>query len=251
MLRAVPAVILAALAAACASGPPRTPVKVIDRALASAGTTGLAQPSRIVATELAFARAAREQGQWTAFREYIAEGGLLHGASGPFPALDWLQRQADPPVAVAWAPRAVWMSCDGTLAVSTGRSRDAEGLFGTFVTVWQRQPGGGEYRWIYDTGAPDDPQPEPEAAAAEGDILVVADTLIRGRVADCRTGAAAPPPPAADTPAGARSGGGASPDGTLRWRWEHQADGTRRLHALYLEDGVWREALDWRRPAGR
>ena len=55
-----------------------------------------------------------------------------------------------------WGPRNVWMSCDGKLAVSTGRFRDPEDQVGTFVTVWQQQQRG-EYRWLYDTGVVDDP----------------------------------------------------------------------------------------------
>lgn len=250
MLKLVAPLAVLALASGCASGPPRTPDKVIDRALASAGTTGLAQPSRIVAVELAFARAARERGQWTAFREYIAPGGVIHGRNGPFAASEWLASQSNPPSAVAWVPRSVWMSCDGTLAVSTGRSRDPEGLLGTFVTVWQRQQGGNEYRWIYDTGAVDDPQPPPEAAKAEGDIVVVGETRIAGHVADCGSTAAAAPPEQA-LPEGAQSGGGSSPDGTLRWRWEQRIDGSRRFQAHFLESGVWKEALDWTPPVTR
>jgi hypothetical protein len=247
----VAAIALAALLASCASGPPRTPRKVIERALATA--PGAAQPGRIVATEVAFARAAREDGQWTAFREYIAPGGLLHGRNGPFEADPWLASQANPAQAIVWAPRSVWMSCDGSLAVSTGRSRDPEGLVGSFVTVWQRQPSGEDYRWIYDSGMPDDPQPPPPATPEDSDdtILVVADELIQGHVADCLPRGERPAAltPLSATP-GARTGGGLSPDGTLDWRWEHRADGSRRFVARHYSEGEWREVLDWPRQAG-
>ena len=105
----------------------------IERVLA--GAPGQAQPSEIVAAEIAFARAARENGQWTAFREFLAPGALLHVRSGPIEADPWLAVQTDPPEAVQWGARSVWMSCDGALAVSQGRFREPDGTVGTFVTV--------------------------------------------------------------------------------------------------------------------
>lgn len=241
---AIAALTLAALLAACASGPPRTPRAVIDRALATA--PGAAQPSRIVAAELAFARAAREQGQWTAFRETIAPGGVLHGRGGPFAAEPWLAQQANPAEAVAWAPRAVWMSCDGKLAVSRGRLREPDGRVGTFATVWQQQDSG-DYRWIYDIGGIDDPQPPPTRQPEGDEILVVAEELIQGHVADCPPRGTAVPPPAVLHATTARYDGGLSPDGTLAWRWEHQADGTRRIAVQLWRDGAWQDAMtqDW------
>ncbi len=245
MIRTVAAAAILALLAGCASGPPRTPRAVIDRLLETA--PGVAQPSRVVAAEIAFARAARDRGQWTAFRETLAPGAVLHGHGGPFDAGTWLAQQANPAQSVAWAPRAVWMSCDGKLAISRGRLREPDGRVGTFVTVWQQQ-GNGDYRWIYDIGGLDDPQPPPGPAQEDDVILVVGDELIQGNVADCPArGTAAPAPPAEPLAGSLRSEGGISPDGTLEWRWEHHPDGTRRVVARYLLDGAWQAAMaqDW------
>ena len=131
---------------------------MINQVLSTA--PGAAQPSTIVAAELAFSRAAKERGQWTAFRQFAAPGALLHGANGPFAIEPWLATQTDPPVAVQWQPRTVVMSCDGALAVSKGRYRDPQGKVGNFVTVWERQADG-EYRYIFDVGGDDVPQPPP------------------------------------------------------------------------------------------
>ncbi len=242
MLRALSPLALAAMLASCAGGPPRIPTRMIDRALAN---SNLATPGKVVAAELAFARAAREDGQWTAFRRFAGPDAVLHGKSGPFAAAPWLASQRDPAETIQWAPRSVWMSCDGALAVSRGRSRDADGIVGTFVTVWQRQADG-EYRWIYDVGAPDVPQPPVKPQAGEGEILVLGDETVQGFVADCPD-AADPltPPPATPVPTPtSRSGGGASPDGTLRWRWEHAPDGTRRLVAEFFQAAGWKTALE-------
>ncbi len=233
---------LALTACAGGGGPPRLPAKVIDRALARA--PGAAQPSTIVAAELAFSRAARERGQWTAFREFAAPGALLHGANGPFAIAPWLATQTDPPAAVQWSPRVVVISCDGALAVSKGRFRDPDGKVGNFVTVWERQ-GNGDYRYVFDAGGDDVPQPPPKQRQEEGDIIVTALDLVQGLIASCpRGGAPIPPPPALAVGAEGKEGATLSRDGTLRWRWTHKPDGTRMIAADYFYEGRWVTAVE-------
>ena len=247
----------AAVLSGCMAGPPQPTQRQmarIDRALASA--PGTAQPSVVVATEVAFARMARDDGQWTAFRHFAADDGVLHGAGGPIAAKAWLASQSNPPAAVQWAPRIVWMSCDGMLAVSQGRFRDPDGMVGTFNTVWQRQSDG-TYRYLYDGGEKDDPQPvrRPETEPGEGEIVVTAIDSIRGEVADCRAPDGPPPPPIPEPlyPEGTRSGGGVSPDGTLVWSWVHLPDGRREITSSIYRDGSWEEATRFdfgSKPAG-
>lgn len=225
--------------AACAGqgGPPRLPGRVIDRALARA--PGAAQPSTIVATELAFSRAARESGQWTAFRQFAAPGAMLHGADGPFLLERWIDGQVDPAEAVQWSPRVVVMSCDGATAVSKGRFRNPDGTVGNFVTVWERQANG-DYRYAFDVGGEDNPQPPPKARQEEGDIIVTAIDAVQGLIASCpRPGAPVPPPPALPVGTDGEEGATLSHDGTLRWRWQHRADGTRFIAADYFYEGRW------------
>ncbi len=236
--------LLLALGACSQSGGPPKPNKrqlaMIDRMLATA--PGAAQPSTVVAAELAFSRAARERGQWTAFREFAAPGALLHGDNGPFPILPWLATQTDPPEAVQWAPRAVVMSCDGALAVSKGRFRNPDGTVGNFVTVWERQASG-DYRYVYDAGGDDVPQPPPRQRIEEGEIIVTALDLVQGMIATCpRPGAPVPPPPPLEI--GDKAGATLSRDGTLRWRWSHGADGTRHAAADYYFEGRWVTAIE-------
>ena len=233
--------------AACAAGPrPEMSRDRIDRVLAKA--PGAAQPSRIVSTELAFARAAREDGQWTAFREYAADGALIHGRNGAIEAKPWLASLDDPDAAVQWAPREIWMSCDGALAISQGRFEDPEGIVGSYVTVWQAQRDR-TYRYLYDMAQPDDPQPPakaPEAPPEPGEIRVTAIDSVKGNVADCpRRGETAPA-----RPASLGEPSGVSPDGTLAWRWA-QEDGVRRFQGFWLTEGEWRSATDlaWSSPA--
>ena len=228
---------------ACASQRPKgPPTAVINRVLA--GAPGAGQPSTIVAAEIAFARAAREQGQWTAFRQFAAPGALLHGANGPFAIEPWLATQTDPPEAVKWEPRAVVVSCDGALAVSQGRSRTPDGKVGNFLTVWERQ-GNGEYRYVFDAGGLDVPQPPPRPKVEDGDIVVTSIDAVLGLVASCpRGGSEIPPPPAIPVGEDGKTDAKLSRDGTLRWRWEHRADGTRYAKAEYFYEGRWLTAFE-------
>lgn len=248
-MKAAIASILALSLAACAGqgGPPKPnkrQVAMINRVLATA--PGAAQPSTIVAAELAFSRAAREKGQWTAFRQFAGPGALLHGPDGPFPIEPWLLTQTDPPEAVQWNPRVVAMSCDGALAVSKGRYRDPQGKVGSFVTVWERQPDN-SYRYIFDVGGDDVPQPPPptRASVQPGDIVVTEIDAVEGLVATCpRGGAAIPPPPAIPIGEDGKADAKLSRDGTLRWRWEHRADGTRYVAAEYFYQGRWLTGIE-------
>lgn len=224
---------------ACIGGSPQRrgpPVEVINRVLATA--PGEAQPSTIVATEIAFSRAAREQGQWTAFRQFAAPGAMIHGSEGPFLAEPWLARQSDPKAAVQWVPRTVVISCTGALAVSQGRLVTPEGLVGTFITVWQRQSDN-TYRWTYDVGAPDNPQPPQRERSEEGEIIVTAIDAVQGLIADCPTPQGRAARPASTPMEGAKTAEQISGDGSLVWSWEHRPDGTRYVAVDYYYDGEW------------
>lgn len=243
MIRGAAALAMGALAlAGCASARPGPPQRVIERALA--GAPGEAQPSTIVATELAYARAAQEDGQWTASRRFAAQGALLHGRNGAVPAEAILASLSDPSQPIQWAPRTVVMSCDGALALSLGRYRDPEGMVGTYVTAWERQKDL-SYKWVYDVAGPDVPQPPPRKQIEDGNIVVTAIDAVQGLVATCPRGdEQVPPPPALPTGSGHPGAAQVSSDGTLRWRWEHGAAGTKMVIADYWYNGAWVTAIE-------
>ena len=220
-------------------GPSNT---VIQRVLKDA--PGAAQPSTIVSTELAYARAAKERGFANAASDYAAPGALLHGRYGvvPFENVADDLRQAD--IQTQWAPRLVVKSCDGSLALSQGRFVDREGKVGNYVTTWARQPDG-SYKWTYDAAGLDDPQPSQRPDFEDGDIVVTAMDVVQGLIATCSRGdEAVPPPPAIPVGEGGASAAQISRDGTLRWRWEHRTDGVKYVTADYFFEGQWVTAIE-------
>lgn len=234
---------LASVLTACSSGRDRgPPLKVINRALATA--PGAAQPSTIVAREIEYARAAREEGQVTAAKRFSRVGAFVHHDGGVTAAGTFLNGQKNPDTSDAWGTATVVMSCDGQLAVTQGRYRDEEGIVGDYVTVWQRQRDG-SYLWSYDVSGPDVPQPPPRREFEDGDIVVIAIPSIKGLVASCpERGEAVPAPPALPIEFDDRNAAHLSRDGTLRWRWEHREDGTKYVAADYYYDGEWVTAIE-------
>ena len=184
-----------------------------------------ADPSAVIATELAFARAAQEKGQWTAFRQYATRDAVMF-VPHQVNAHDWLRKQTDPPRAVTWQPHQVWSSCDGSFVVSVGGADYPDGGKSGFLTVWQQQSNG-KYLWLLDQALPDGPRP------AESDMIGAA-------VGDC----------AADRPArrlevrrGENWRSGQSNDRSLAWSTELTADCTRTVSVRLLQGGEMSEVF--------
>ena len=186
-MRIFAAIGIALLLAGCASGGVRPADR--ERFQRIAGKPN-ANPSEIVKAELAFARLAREEGQWTAFRETATEDAVMF-VPNLTNAQQWLKGKTDPKEAVDWQPHKITMSCDGSMAVSTGAWQAANGTTGKFYTIWQKQNAEdrrvrgkeAEWKWVFDHGIPvKDPIAEPDfvetkVASCAGDppLEVVAD----------------------------------------------------------------------------
>jgi hypothetical protein len=196
------AAVLALALAGCAAGP-----RMDDARRAFLGTA--AEPSAVIAAELAFARMAREKGQWTAFRENATEDAV-------WPSPGWVNvRQSlkgtpDPAQAIVWEPDSVIVSCDGSFALSTGPATYPSGRRSRFATIWQRQDDG-SHRWVLDQGF------DLEAGYRKPE-------MIGASVADCGERRRGVPPRARR---GLAWQSGQSDDGTLAWTTELRADCSR------------------------
>ena len=225
MNRAIAVLLGASLVAACSAPSGGRPV--YSRTLLEG--PGEAQPSYVVARDLAMAKQARAVGEAAAFAEFAAPGADRAAAS-----LDLGM----------WVPKTVWVSCDGRFAVSEGRFENESGLVGDYVTTWRRGVSSNDYRWLHHVAALDDPQPPPkppQAPPAPDEIVVDGLVSADGHVADCR-----------EKPVGrasATEGGQVmrSPDGTLVWR-SGQTDTMRTIEVDAWMEGRWSRVYERRWP---
>lgn len=168
-------------------------------------------PKTALDAELAFDQAAVRDGQWTAFRTFAAPDAIMF-VPQPVNAQAWLKDRKDPPKSVRWQATASYVSCDGATTVNTGNWQRADGSVGYFTTVWQRQSDG-SWRWVLDSG-------DALKAARAAKTPTVTHASCDAPDIPFMT-----PPPSR----GAKSGHGASKDGTLTWDWEVLPDGARML----------------------
>ena len=188
-----------------------------------------AEPSAVIAAELAFARMAREKGTWTAFRETATEDAL-------WPSPGWVNvRQSlkdapDPAQPIVWEPDRVWSSCDGSFALSTGPATYPSGRRTRFATIWQRQDNG-EYKWVLDQGF------ELEAGYDKPE-------MIAAQVAECGERRVRDPQWKARRALAWQSG--QSDDGTLGWTTELAPDCSRRFTVRARRNGVLTEVFSAR-----
>lgn len=218
---------LAAMAGTAASAEDRPPPPGRAR-------NSYADPSAVIAAELAFARLAQEKGQWTAFAATAANDAVMFEPQMVL-AQQWLKGRPNPPVAVKWQPHQVWSSCDGSLMVSHGAWQGPRRT-GYFTTLWQRQRNGA-YKWIYDGG---DTLAEPLAAPE----------MISAQIADCPARTRRPPGPEANprragstVPFDPAKRSGQSEDGTLRWNVKVDPGGARNFSVEWKKDGVDKPVL--------
>lgn len=236
--RRVALALLAALATtATAQDRGLLPGERIDRVPARSRMAINANPTALIAAEIALGKLAAKKGELFALRETAAPGARLMRPD-PVDAAQWLQRAQEPAARTKWDGQAVWMSCDGAIGVVEGEwSRP--GASGRFATVWQRQDKGG-YKWLLR-------QDEP----GQADASPLADMLL-AVVADCpeRSERRPPPEPARRKTSKSRQAPppidaltGYSPDKSLYWHSASDATGARRLLVRIGKDGTMKTVL--------
>jgi len=113
---------------------------------------------KVEAVERAFARTMADR-SLDAFDSYVSEEAVFLSGSGVLRGKHevterWAAFFNGPQTPFSWEPEAVEVLGSGTLALSTGPVRDAEGtMIGTFTSIW-RQEEPGVWRIIFDRGNP-------------------------------------------------------------------------------------------------
>ena len=182
-----------------------------------------ALPSDIIAQEIAFARLVEAKGQWPAFRATAAHDAQMFAGNAVVDVQSWTRNRPNPAIPLRWKTHAVWMSCDGSYAVTYGGwqagPNAGPNAQGWFSTIWARQKNG-DYKWVLDQGdTTAQPIPEPE--------------WIEAKVAECPVrpkrplGAAPLPKDAPITTAIIDHLSGEAADHTLVWSTHIAPDGAR------------------------
>lgn len=236
-----PLLLLALLAAAVPAAAQERPGGDRDegafgRGRLGAPSRGYANPSAVIAAELALSRDVATRGETTALLAAAAPEAVVFTPKLAW-AHPWLKNRPNPSAAPRWQPRAVWSSCDGALVLSRGDWTDNAGHTGWFTRLWQRQEDGA-YKWLAQTTGP-------LAKAADEPDMIVAE------VADCpprkprglgdepRKREKPPKPVKVKNlpPLDPLQHGGASPDGSLRWEAKVDSQGGAHLEATWRKDG--------------
>lgn len=198
-----------------------------------------ADPSAVIAAELAFARLAQEKGQWTAFAATSANDAVMFAPQMVL-AQQWLRGRPNPPVAIKWQPHQMWSSCDGSLMVSHG-SWQGPKQTGYFTTLWQRQRGG-SYKWIVNSvDSLTQPLAAPDMISAQ-----IADCPARSRrppEAEARNGRTRPREARGPNPFDPARRSGKSDDGSLSWTVTVGPSGARNLSVEWKKDGADKPVL--------
>ena len=182
---------------------------------------GYTSPSRVVAAQVAMAQLAQRKGQWAALRDTAASNAILF-TPRPVLAHDWLKGHKTGAVATSRQPHQVWMSCDGSLAVSYGAQQWPDGSPGYFTTIWQRQKDG-RYKWVMDDS-------DRLAAPIETPEMIGSRLApCQGRGAPAKDLAAAPSHAVEIAPGQPGGAGGWSNDRTLSWSVALDGDCGRAL----------------------
>ena len=201
------------------------------------GGRGYANPSALIAAEIALSRETLEVGQWKAYRKAAAEGAEML-VPKRVSARQWLKGQkSDPASPVHLEPYTAWMSCDGSFGVVEGAWQDGSDT-GQYAAVWQRQKKG-DYKWlIRHPVGPDGPVSEPDMLSA-----TVADCAIRERQGPPQDRGRQPERPSREETPPVDAQSGFSADRSLFWQSGRDAAGTPWLLVKIRKDGDMQTVL--------
>jgi|SRR5579863_2294953 len=196
-----------------------------------------AEPGDIIAAEGNFSHLSAAKGMKVAIRATAASNAQI--VAPDVMRVTQFAGTAAVQLPAQWHTQQLWMSCDGSIAVTHGEWQRSPST-GWYATIWQRQKGGG-YKWVLaESGSLKAPLPDSDMIAAS-----VADCPVRrARGATGKSEAAAPDrgkAPVTDYLSGH------SDDATLEWATTQAAPGSisgSRTFVLRLKrDGTLHEVL--------
>ncbi len=132
--------------------------------ITAAALVSVAQPDldNMVQTEKAFAASATEQGTRAAFLAHMTSDALIYVPDQTMAKPYWRDRVDDASRLVR-APNYADISSNGIIGYTTGNWElqrtgvvEEPSAFGSFVTIWLRQPDG-TYKWVVNVGVSHDP----------------------------------------------------------------------------------------------
>lgn len=197
---------------------------------------GFAEPSDIIAAEGNFAHLSAAKGVKAAIRGTAAPDAQIFA-----PLLMQVSNYINGPAAAnhpaQWHTRQVWMSCDGSIAVTYGAGQQAP-LASWDVTIWRRQKGS-SYKWVLEQGG------ALQAAPPRSDMIAasVADCPARHARPSATTNTVVIPTSDHGKSRAADYSSGQSEDATLAWSTTLTPDGGRSFALLVKQDGTMQEVL--------
>ena len=198
-----------------------------------------ATPSAVVTAEMALSRLAREKGVVAALLETATSDAVMF-TPDMVAAQAALRKSGYAPPSMNRTVRRVLMSCDGALAVASGRWQGENSASGQFVTVWQRQGDGRgrkdvlkQWKWLATAATTDFATID---AASASDAAEDGPELVETSVAACSNIPTERLP--APYPVGTKfPKEEVSADRSLRWIVRTDPDGAQAL-MVELWDGV-------------
>lgn len=175
------------------------------------GGDSYADPAGVIQAEIAVGQLAGEKGQWAALARMAAKNAVLL-VPHPVFAEGWLKGQKPVGSPARLNTHFVYLSCDGSTALSAGTWSRPGGEKGWYRAVWRREPKKRTFQWVLATAG------TLERAGEEPDSISARVARCAKRGPEGRKEAAAVPSldPKQPLPADHEE---RSADGSLRWRW--------------------------------